>query len=645
MTATLHCKAELPPQYGEWMTDPLTGIKIPKTMQGNVEWRQKLLAQAKESASWRARLKAASSKSPIFWLNAFGWTFLQKKVDQTGVEKSVVEGATIDGRRATPHVPFITWAVQDDAILKLTDAIENGHDALISKARDMGASWLCLAVFQWYWQFRPQTTFLELSRKETLVDRPGDMDSLFEKHRYLLRRQPQWLVPQRIKDNRLHLENTDTGSVLIGESTNKDAGQASRKTAILLDEFARVAEGDEIDLSTADTTACRIFNSTPGGPNTHFTRVWRTMRAGTRSGQIIELPWWRHPDKGRDAVYALDPERGECRWTSPWYELQRGRRTKRNLAQNVDMEHGKVGDSIFDADDIEAHRKKFEAEPNAIGAVAFDEEMTEERKLATVRKMNPFAMRWVQGAARSGWRLWVELLEWADDKGRKLLRPFQQTRYIFGVDISNGSGASNSVITVMDARTNRIVAKFWDAYTSPEELAEVAVFGAIWFGGIKPPLMVFEKNGPGSIFGRKLIKLGYPAVYYQKNESIKQDPKTPRWGWHSSPARKEMLLGAYREALKTEQVINPCAEALDEALDYQYDDKGRIEAGMRKDDDEGGGSALHGDHVIADALVWLGRQDLPDLIQVAPDRIPHGSFAARREAFKRSRRDREAWRK
>jgi hypothetical protein len=135
------------------------------------------------------------------------------------------------------------------------------------------------------------------------------------------------------------------------------------------------------------------------------------MKAGTRSGKIIELPWWRHPDKGRDAEYqpstpSVGSAAGQARGTS----CRRGRRTKRNLAQNVDMEHGKVGDSIFDADDIEAHRKKFEAEPNAIGAVAFDDGTDRGKKLATVRTLNPFAMRWVQGAARRrggcGWNCW-----------------------------------------------------------------------------------------------------------------------------------------------------------------------------------------------------------------------------------------------
>jgi hypothetical protein len=107
--------------------------------------------------------------------------------------------------------------------------------------------------------------------------------------------------------------------------------------------------------------------------------------------------------------------------------------------------------------------------------------------------------------------------------------------------------------------------------------------------------------------------------------------------------RKEMLLGEYREALKTEEVVNPCREALDEALEYVYDDKGKIEPGLKAGDDEGSGSALHGDHVIADALVVLGRRDLPKEIPQPEPRGPEGTFAARREAFKRRSRSGKEW--
>lgn len=615
----------LPPQYDGFTVDPYSGLSIPKSLQENVAWRKKVWKAAASSASLRRTLKAACAKSPIYWLNLFGWTFLQKSTGRDGHEISVTGESS--------HVPFITWKIQDESLQQIITAIDTGSDVLISKSRDMGASWLIVAAFQWFFQFRPSSTFLELSRKQALVDRRGDMDSLFEKHRYLMRWQPEWLRPQKFKDNLMHLENGDIGTTIEGESTNENAGQASRKTAILLDEFARVSDGDEIDLATADTSACRIFNSTPSGPNTQFTRIFKALKAGTRSGVIIELPWWRHPDKGLNAAQVLDPIDGKTKWTSPWYEEQRTRRSKRNVAQNLDMEHGRAGDSFFDSDEVEKHRRDFERAPLELGNIVFDADVPQDAKAAIIRKMDPRSVVWVPNGGRQSWRLWVPLLNG---------RPNQLTRYIFGVDISAGSGASNSVITVLDHGTGMIVAKWWDAFTSPEELAEIVSFAGIFFGGVKPPLVVFEKNGPGIIFGKKLLTLGYPTIYYQKVDGMKVEQATRRWGWASSPARKEMLLGMYREALKLGTVINPCKEALDEALDYVYDDNGRIEPGT-VGSEEGGGGALHGDHVIADALVLLGRADMPKVERDKPTRAPAGSFGSRRAEHTRRTNDRLAW--
>jgi hypothetical protein len=620
----------LPPQYGEFMTDPFTGLVIPKTLAGNLAWRKQLLQSANTSASMRRTIRTASASSPIYWLNAFGWTFLQKEV-VAGKEQAVMGESS--------HIPFVTWKVQDDAMQDLYSAITQGNPVMIRKSRDMGASWIVVAMFQWFWQFRPSTTFLEISRKEGLVDRRGDMDSLFEKHRYLLRWQPEWMRPQRIKDNKLHLENMDIGSAIEGESTNESAGQASRKTAILLDEFARVANGSEIDMATADTSACRIFLSTPQGPNTAYAHIFRAMKSGVRDGKIIYLPWWRHPAKGENATQVADPITNLPKWTSPWYEGQIRLRSKKNVAMNLDMEDGAAGDLFFDAEEIEKHRQMYVHEPLLVGNIVFDEDMREDDKKRIIQKVDPKAMTFVQSGSRRPWRLWLPLVE--DKAGQ--LRPNQNTRYVFGVDISSGSGASNSVISVLDHQTNMIVAKFWDAFTSPEQLVEIAAFGAAWFGGRKPPIMVFEKNGPGIIFGKKIVGMGYPGIYYEKIEDKRTRTPTRRWGWHSSTSKKEMLLGQYRDALKLNTIINPCEEALAEAQDYIYDDAGRLEPGHMTEE-AGGGSQLHGDHVIADSLLVLGRQELPKTEpEESEARAPYGTYAHRRKLAKAKDRERDAW--
>lgn len=612
-----------PVYYGDEMTDPATGIVIPKNPLANVQWRKKLLANAASSQSVRKALKKASAASPLFWLNAFGYTFLQKRVNADAKEEAVQGTDTI--------IPFITWKVQDDALLQLADAIDNQHHALIHKTRDMGATWLVVALFQWYWQFRPNTTFLEMSRKEVLVDRRGDMDSLFEKHRFMLKWQPEWLRPKSIVDNSMHLENKDIGTNIEGESTNENAGQASRKTAVFIDEAARIRELEAIDLALADTSGCLIYNSTPQGPNTHFTRIYRSLKSGQRQGKLIVMPWWLHPLKGRDAKIVEVDGREVVR--NDWYYGQEKRRSKRNMAQNIDGEHGKSGDAFFDYDEIELHRRTHASDPLMAGAIRWRDEFTDEAKLAIIKRQSAEHLVFVENGGWKPWRFWVPLIDG---------RPNQKTRYVFGIDISNGSGASNSIISVLDHYTNMIVAKFWDAFTSPEDLAEQVAMAQAWFGGLKPARIIFEKNGPGISFGKKLVsKLQAPGIYYQEILDQKSRTKTQKWGWHSSDAKKEILLRDYREALKANEIINPCNEALSEAQDYVYDDNGKIEPGSLGVE-EGGGKALHGDHVIADALLVAGRRDLPTKESEEKHTAPRFSYAARRE--RRQTRDTEtAW--
>lgn len=608
-----------PAQHGIHWTCPKTGILIPKTKTANLEWRRKLLGEAAMSEDLQSQLRAACTASAWFWINAFVWTFRQKRVNEDGEEVPCL------GHEA--HHPFVTWLVQDEFIGELQTAIEGGHDVLIDKSRDMGASWLCLTVLHWFWQFRPSTTFLELSRKEELVDKKGSMDCLFEKHRYINRWQPSWLRPRRINDKYMHLGNGDNGSSIEGESTNGDAGRGGRKTAILCDEFAAVPNGDEVDAATADTTACRIYNSTPKGPGTQHHRIFEQKRA-----RILILPWWRHPEKGNGAYQYLD-ERGRAKWTGPWHKLEAARRDPKHMAQEVDMDHGKAGDMFFDADDVERHRRAHESAPTLTGNLALDGDYGDEAKAKIIARRDPSRVGFTKRGERQAWRFWIPLVNG---------RPPQDLTYVFGIDVSNGAGGSNSVISVVADEAGLKVAEFASAFVSPEELGEQCVFAALWFGGARPAYLVWENNGPGGIFGRKVVKLGYSHFYFQRQDGVKQEGKTPRWGWHSNQQRKEVLLARYREALFKDQIINPCTESLTEILDYVYDENGLLMPGKFKEETNGG-RALHGDRVIADALTVLGRDELPKSRHTESN-APQGSFAARKQHHEKKLKQADEWR-
>lgn len=259
----------------------------------------------------------------LFWLNVFAWIFEPRPTKQAALGVK------------TPHIPFITWPYQDDYIVNdLCDAIDNGYDRLTEKARDMGATWMAIAVFLYYWLFRGAgNDFLLGSRKQEYVDRKGNMSTLFPKMRYILKRLPFWMIPigyhTRIHDNFMRLENPETGSMIFGESNNENFGTSGRVKAALLDEMAKWLGTDQAAWqSLSDVTDCKLALSSAKGKVNHFYK----LRSGT-AGKIIvsRLEWRLHPLK--DEV---------------WYAAQKLRRTEEDLAAEVDIDYSaSVTDRAF----------------------------------------------------------------------------------------------------------------------------------------------------------------------------------------------------------------------------------------------------------------------------------------------------------
>jgi len=90
------------------------------------------------------------------------------------------------GKGIPTIMPFVMFQRQRELVLFLLDLIQNDQDGLIEKCRDMGATWVSAAFSVWLWLFKDGAAVGWGSRKELLVDRIGDPDSIFEKKRYLI---------------------------------------------------------------------------------------------------------------------------------------------------------------------------------------------------------------------------------------------------------------------------------------------------------------------------------------------------------------------------------------------------------------------------------------------------------------------------
>lgn len=583
---------------------------VPRTARENLKWRTRVLKRAARDCDFAEAMRQACAADPVFFLNAFGWTY--------------------DPRRPTTKLPFILFPFQEEAIQELRLAIGH-HDLLIEKSRDMGASWMCISAMFWLWLFRPNHSFLFVSRKENYVDESGNPKTLFWKLDFLLSNLPSWLRPKGFDPQRhrriMHIENPENGSVVDGESTNQRVARGDRRTAILLDEFAAVECGQSVLSATRDATNCRLFNSTPEGINNAFYDVAQTEI------KKLRLHWSTHPRKNR-GLYTTDEDGrlkvldsagypaaykpildGKLR--SPWYDNECSRATSpQEIAQELDIDYLGSGRQFFNADAVRQRIREFARPPIFTGELGYDTTTAEPTKF--------------REEPRGNLRLWC-LLDRPPDEGGK---PPRDHRHVVAVDVSAGTGASNSAIVAYDFTTNEKVLEFVSPYIRPEALAKLAVAIARWLGGAP---LIWEANGPGRQFGGRVMDLGYGHVFFRQREESLSKKVSDIPGWMATKETKLVLIGEYRSALEGGKCVNRSREAMEETLEYVYQPNGGVghSREMSKTDPSGAG-ASHADRAVADALAWRCLSEQVRLPKREAPEIPVGSLAWRRKQYEDS---------
>lgn len=628
MSNAFAIKPELDPDFPKvvslW-TCPITGMQVPKDPLKNLQWRAGLLEIAEKDTELQKDLYTACSQSVLFFVNAFCFTL---RVFEPGAEGKLQQAVNT-------HLPFVTWEVQDAHIIRLEQCIEEGESLLTDKSRDMGATWCHIIEYVHRFLFRGDETHLMISRKEDALDildgQPknypfgslSDPGTLFGKIDYVLSRLPEWMLP-RMSRKKLHLVNHDNRSRIDGESSNATAGSADRRTSIFLDEFAKVDEAESIKRSTRDVTACRLVCSTPNGAGTTYSK-WRM------SGQIPVkiLPWWEHPEKGKDRYLAQD-KLGRWSIRSPWYDNECNARSPKEISIELDMDHVGSGDTFFEAMIIETHKKMHAKKPIRTLTIQFPKKFSDEKVQDAMR-------RWIStglvATPNGPWKIWTTLI-----KGK----PDQTKSYTLGIDISKGQGASNSTISILCNETREKIAEYADANTPPYEFARIACAAAMWCGGRnKRPLVIWENNGdPGFDFGRQITHVyQYPNIYFDKAAGTANEKVGKRYGWRSSPEKKAIGLGILRRAYAHNKFINHSEKALDEALTYVHFEGGGIGPAELLEESESNRKS-HGDRVIADMLCVIGLMDMPRFRKSETTRTER-SIGGRLASFKKRKRDGE----
>lgn len=276
----------------------------------------------------------------VFWCDNFVW--IQNPRAESAHEK---------------NIPFLLWDYQEKAAEEIIRAILYGHDLPIEKSRDMGLSWLLIAIFVWGWNFHG-FDFLVGSQKAENVDTRGNIKTLLEKARYIVSRNPSWLIPElqdKKHDKSMLLIHPKSGATFAGESNNVNFGRSDRRKAILFDEFASWEQTDRAAWqSCASTTSCRIPLSTANtrGTNCHFYTV--VNNAKKKENPYLRLHWTLHP-KFAEGLYYDDMGNPH----SPWYDAQVKRAsTLAEIRQELDIDYeASMGSKVFPTFSLENNVK------------------------------------------------------------------------------------------------------------------------------------------------------------------------------------------------------------------------------------------------------------------------------------------------
>ena len=221
-----------------------------------------------------------------------------------------------------PVVAFSLFPKQRDMIAWMIDRCWlRNKPGVVVKSRDVGASWVAMALLATLCIYRQGFAAGVGSAVEIKIDRSGDPDTLFYKLRSFLEYLPAefnggFNIDTCSADKRVSFPLT--GSSITGEAGDQ-AGRGGRKAIFIVDESAHFEHPKIIDKNLSANTKCRIdMSSVNGMANSFYTR------AHNPAIERFDFTWRDDPRKNFPG--------------STWYETQAAELDEIVLKQEIDCD-------------------------------------------------------------------------------------------------------------------------------------------------------------------------------------------------------------------------------------------------------------------------------------------------------------------
>lgn len=210
-------------------------------------------------------------------------------------------GQTID---AGEWIPFHLW----DEQIEVIEVIENNQKIIILKARQVGLTWLCLAVALWLMIFKPIATILVYSARDTEAIYLLSDDRL----RGMYYKLPDFLkvrkdgrgnlVPLTVVDDDKHLFSLSNGSNVRAFPTS--AGDSYTATLAIVDEADNSNDLNKLLQRVKPTIDAGgklilLSRSYKDKPESAFKKIYRAAAEKLNTYAHVFLPWYIVPTRTR----------------------------------------------------------------------------------------------------------------------------------------------------------------------------------------------------------------------------------------------------------------------------------------------------------------------------------------------------------
>lgn len=278
-----------------------------------MQHRMKMLHAMRSNPATIPTLKEYYKDHPIDFIEDWGVTFDPRNPEI--------------GRPAL--MPFLLFPKQKEWLQWVLDCWHKRENGLSDKSRDMGLTWLLASLFATLGLFHTGFVGGFGSRKEDLVDKTGDPDSIFFKVRMFMAHLPEefrggWNERNYLHSSHMRVIIPETGSVIRGEA-GKNIGRGGRASIYGVDEAAHLEQAESVETSLSFTTNCRIDISSVNGMDNVFAEKRHSGRVSVKT-----MHWLDDPRKGQE-----------------WYDNQVAKFNPLVIAQEVDIDYAASKEGVL----------------------------------------------------------------------------------------------------------------------------------------------------------------------------------------------------------------------------------------------------------------------------------------------------------